>query len=340
MDLAREQMEWIVAHKKVPQVSDSHEPIPMISGCPSFAARAAPSDISDLRPQDVKVVGALGDSMSTACNALSTNWLNMADDRGISWSIGGDQGAVTLPNLIEQYSGSLVGPSRGKGTSSPGFNVALNGAVASDMPGQADKLISELKTSGTVDYENDWKVITLLIGGNDLCVICKSGKEASNGVANYEAKLKETLDKLSVIPRAMINLVSHLEYTQLAQYVGPLCGIVLPFVCDCLTNGKQADADRVEQERPLFNAVHTKLAPGYKRADFAVVVHPTLINAKIPERHFISKSDCFHPSGTGQEVFATGLWNSMLLTAAERAQTVANVYDEPVCATASSVFHL
>ena len=41
------------------------------------------------------------------------------------------------------------------------------------MPGQAELLVSRMKDSDNIDYENDWKVITIFIGGNDLCDFCE-----------------------------------------------------------------------------------------------------------------------------------------------------------------------
>ena len=46
------------------------------------------------------------------------------------------------------------------------------------MPGQADDLVAKMQNpdavEGDVDFENDWKVITMFIGGNDLCRTCQN----------------------------------------------------------------------------------------------------------------------------------------------------------------------
>ena len=34
-------------------------------------------------------------------------------------------------------------------------------------------LVQRMKRESNIDYENDWKVITIFIGGNDLCRYCK-----------------------------------------------------------------------------------------------------------------------------------------------------------------------
>jgi hypothetical protein len=48
----------------------------------------------------------------------------------------------------------------------------VSGAVARDLPGQAERLVQLVKASTAVDWFEDWKVITLWIGGNDLCAVC------------------------------------------------------------------------------------------------------------------------------------------------------------------------
>ena len=57
------------------------------------------------------------------------------------------------------------------------LNVAQPGGTHRSMAGQADDIISKMQdanwTAGDVDYENDWKMITLFIGGNDLCRVCE-----------------------------------------------------------------------------------------------------------------------------------------------------------------------
>ena len=40
------------------------------------------------------------------------------------------------------------------------------------MPRQAQSLIDKLKTDSHVRWADDWKVITVFVGGNDLCAYC------------------------------------------------------------------------------------------------------------------------------------------------------------------------
>ena len=58
------------------------------------------------------------------------------------------------------------------------LNVAVPGATNRGMRQQAENLIEKLldnnKTEGDIDFNNDWKVVSLFIGGNDLCRICEN----------------------------------------------------------------------------------------------------------------------------------------------------------------------
>ena len=42
------------------------------------------------------------------------------------------------------------------------------------MPGQARDLVAKMKASRDVDMDHDWKLVTILIGGNDLCQYCEN----------------------------------------------------------------------------------------------------------------------------------------------------------------------
>ncbi len=62
----------------------------------------------------------------------------------------------------------------GKNTSSnAGFNSANAGATAAKMLEQAISLVNKIKNSNKVDFNKSWKLITMFVGGNDLCKSCK-----------------------------------------------------------------------------------------------------------------------------------------------------------------------
>ena len=55
--------------------------------------------------------------------------------------------------------------------------------ILSDMPDQARDLVAKMKASRSVNMDRDWKMVTLFIGGNDLCDYC--GKEVRQGEVLY-----------------------------------------------------------------------------------------------------------------------------------------------------------
>jgi hypothetical protein len=63
-----------------------------------------------------------------------------------------------------------------------------------------------MKSDKNIDFQNDWKLITLFIGGNDLCRFCNDLNKYSP--ENYISEIRNGLDLLySQVPRAFVNLV-------------------------------------------------------------------------------------------------------------------------------------
>ena len=67
-------------------------------------------------------------------------------------------------------------------------------------------------------YETAWKTVTIMIGGNNLCLVCDPAKERANDEVVYEANLRAAFDTLKQLPRTVISMVSNLDYTQLSRY--------------------------------------------------------------------------------------------------------------------------
>ena len=102
--------------------------------------------------------------------------------REVSWSIGGERDlnkVATLPNIIKKFNPNLKGFSS-KPTfvlaakKGAGFNAAVSGNKAYHIIDQARILVERMKQSKEINFEQDWKMVTLFIGGNDLCGVCKN----------------------------------------------------------------------------------------------------------------------------------------------------------------------
>ena len=89
-----------------------------------------------------------------------------------------------------------------------------------------------MKEDPNIDFEQDWKVVTIWIGGNDLCAVCRSeSNQIRYSPTNYVNHLRDSLSILqSGMPRVLVNLVSILNVAQLDQVEGPSCDLDL---CGC-----------------------------------------------------------------------------------------------------------
>ena len=89
----------------------------------------------------------------------------------------------------------------------------MSGDESNDMPTQAARLIKRFQESKEIDYLNDWKLITLFIGGNDLCRY-GSNKEL-HSPQRYIDEIAAGIDILyKELPRTFVNLVSSIDSTQ------------------------------------------------------------------------------------------------------------------------------
>ncbi|XP_039605816.1 phospholipase B1, membrane-associated [Polypterus senegalus] len=198
--------------------------------CPDMLpSENVPTSAHKLRPADVKVVAALGDSLTAGFGIRAQNLAQLNKEwRGLSWSIGGDDAldkVTTLPNILRRFNSKLVGFSLGTGKEQSHLNMAVSGAKAADVPAQARHLVQRLQES-PVNFQEDWKLVTLFIGGNDLCQYCLDRETLS--WQNYVGHIQETLDILySEVPRVFVTLVEILEIEGLRRIKGSGLGCTL-----------------------------------------------------------------------------------------------------------------
>jgi len=301
--------------------------------CPVLRkSRTAPTSVHRLQPSDVKIIGAIGDSLTAGNGILARNpFALLIQNRGSSFSIGGKEKLsqqITLPNILKMFNKDLRGYSTGTGlvtSKNAKLNLAEPGSVAVDMPNQARNLVAAMKKSSSgVNFQKDWKIITVFVGGNDVCKYCKDKNLYS--VANYKKNVQEALDILhKEVPRAFVNLIEVLDITLVEELKSgtPLCHILLGgLLCPCAANPSSASARQgiVNLIKGYQSAVRALASSGRydTRPDFTVVAQPFFRNSKPPRRvngKFDLKyfaPDCFHFSARGHAESARALWNNML----------------------------
>ncbi|XP_053344804.1 phospholipase B1, membrane-associated-like [Clarias gariepinus] len=105
--------------------------------CPDTSpSPSVPTSVEEVKAADIKVIAALGDSLTTAIGANATTVLGIPIEfRHVSWSIGGYgtfQNVITLANILKLFNPNLVGPARSRtvhGTPAPLSDTGLNLAV-------------------------------------------------------------------------------------------------------------------------------------------------------------------------------------------------------------------
>ena len=104
-----------------------------------------PSSVHQLKPSDIDLVAALGDSISSGVGALATNLLGLFNEyRGVTFGAGGRgnwQQYLTLPNILKNFNPDLKGMAyqntRAYGNQIDGLNLAQAGSKTFNLSMQA-----------------------------------------------------------------------------------------------------------------------------------------------------------------------------------------------------------
>ncbi|XP_072627439.1 phospholipase B1, membrane-associated isoform X1 [Canis lupus baileyi] len=323
-----------------PRLLKSHEKIEVRDGmeirCPDKdPSDTIPTSVHRLKPADIKVIGALGDSL-TAGNGAGSKPGDILDVltqyRGLSWSGGGDHNlssVITLANILREFNPSLRGFSVGTGKeNSPGafLNQAVAGDRAEDLPVQARRLVDLMKNDTKINFQEDWKIITLFIGGNDLCDFCSDPVRYSP--QNFTDNIRKALDILHAeVPRAFVNLVKVLEIINLRELYQEKkvnCPrLILRNLCPCVLkfdDNSTELASLIEVNKKYQEGTHQLVESGRydTREDFTVVVQPFFEKVNMPKNseglpdNSFFAPDCFHFSSKAHAHAASALWNSVL----------------------------
>jgi phospholipase B1 len=296
--------------------------------CNVERSSAKPTNVHMLRPADIDVIGAFGDSVTAGNGLGADNAAGVAlENRGESFSVGGDEvldhGTVTLANIFKKFNPDLKGFSSCQGTTAnvkrSWLNVAEPGDTSLDMASQARFMINRIKEDSIIDFFGDWKMLTLFIGGNDLCASCYDWTNF-NPVA-YGRQVRAAVEILfNELPRVFLNLVPMFDVSplnELSQNI--ICDTLQTRFCECAINATTVGDLRATQLAYYDELKAVAEDDHFKfREDFAVVLQPHLRDFEPPRDEngdFIMDflaPDCFHPSRLGHQSLAFWLWNTLL----------------------------
>lgn len=246
---------------------DGRRYAPDIQDCPALGPRRElAKDVSDLRPDDIKVIMALGDSVTAAFGAKLITFLDariLQEYRGLSFSMGGDAHAPTIANFLRHYQPDLVGSSRGTHlielcldgvfcapdelTYRPYkdvFNAALSGAISATLGLETKYLLKQVTHHPAVNVTGDWKMLTLFIGTNELCkTSCEASALATGKAPDYAAEFEQRVVNTLLIlksrlPRLVVNILLLPDMSQVEQFANthPRCihaRQLLSTICPC-----------------------------------------------------------------------------------------------------------
>ncbi|KAK4520124.1 uncharacterized protein ATC70_008254 [Mucor velutinosus] len=203
-----------------------------INDCPQLPPRERPTSVHDLRVDDIKVIAAMGDSVSAGMLAKNINstYISMSDFieyRGVSWTMGGDPDAPSIAKYVKHFSPDLYGASVGQKPArlcpdtffcldaehTPEIdvlNAAQSGATSKELPDQVEYLIQHLG-QGT-ELADKWKMINVFIGFNDASVSCMPGRNVTEYRSNVKGALEQLIEQVDY---AFINLIGMMHYNDL-----------------------------------------------------------------------------------------------------------------------------
>ncbi|XP_071455798.1 phospholipase B1, membrane-associated-like [Hetaerina americana] len=350
--------EWHkIVQDKIPD--DAEFPCHIGEGIPRRRSSSKPTSVHELRPGDIDIIMVLGDSLSAGAAALEPTPLGFfTDHRGVSFVGGGEKTwreFTTLPNILKEFNPHLYGYATGKGTffsEEAKFNVAISGSIDDDLLIQTQLLGKKVLQDSNVDLINDWKLINIFTGHNDICTYECFEPERHSAEA-HKLQLKEVVDLIyDQIPRVFVNLISVLDPTLNSRIPKTAaCDILRQIQCPCLLQSPDLQENILNRTALAreYQRVEMELAsdPRYNgRDDFAVVWQPLFLafngpmSAGEPECPEFSKlvsskypfhtPDCFHLNQRGSALAARMLWNNMLEPVGSKTSTLKEILRQTI----------
>jgi len=195
------------------------------------------------------------------------------------------------------------------------LNTAQPGNKAHHLPDQAHQLVAMMRNHpDKIDMVNDWKLISIFIGGNDICGYCH--------------------DHVGMGPEMFITHIMNVLHVELERQIDrehPTCKDLHTFgECKCESDDTFSDAEMSAVEDAMnLQENNLMMNMTFDRDDFTVVVQPLLSNStqvpRLPDGQpdlSYFTPDCFHFSAKLHSIVARGLWNNIVTPVGSKVSPV------------------
>ncbi|XP_026479976.1 phospholipase B1, membrane-associated-like [Ctenocephalides felis] len=345
-------------YRNLNKLQPSMDEMPFPCSLENGRSSEPPKSVHKLKPGDIDVIGAIGDSLTAGNGGAATNIFQVfTENRGISWSIGG-QGTwreyLTLPNMLKEYNPKLFGYSLADSFTfhkESQFNVAEAGAMSRDTPYMAKMLVKRISSDPRVNFAKHWKLITMMIGPNDFCLdICYKDKP-EDILEQHREHLHAVLRTLKQMPRTLVQIVLSPNVALLTKFLNrPLsCRLTHLMECPCffgaMHSHKRAHYEEVIRQWQKIDKEVADLPEYADTEDFGVVVQtfpeklvfPLSDDGKSTDFTLLS-ADCFHFSQKGYSRATNALWNNMFEPVGNKSMTWKKQFEHFNCPTLNNPY--
>lgn len=197
----------------------------------------------------------------------------MEEYRGKSGLIGGDRDALTSANFMAHYNPSVQGRALGHHIGEMAsahyeyhpavdqLNAAMSGARAEMLVNQTVYLKSMMRSNPRIDWNNDWKIVGILIGANDGCSMCRKGGQYRNitqAADNFESEVRAAIASLAQVPRVLVNVLPMLtnmtnlwRLNEASLYCRTIHDTLARSECGCAFFGGKNETDTLYFDKSL-----------------------------------------------------------------------------------------
>ena len=224
---------------------------------------------SAVHPSEIKCFGVIGDSISAGFSMISGSpRSDFIEYRDQAFAIGRKPDYRTLPNIFHDFNPQLnLSESCASNyetlvdynhRSNQDCNVAISGALSDRLVDMWSDLLFQWNNR---NCSRKWKVLTVMIGANDICAYCLTGYNQT--ISNYMSNVRKLHDQIyRDTQNVFINYVSLFDVSVVMDWQNPKCDIVHLLIneCPCIL-GRNRKRDAREKVGALYRDMNAALYP-------------------------------------------------------------------------------